>query len=333
MSGAGSARRFGMRVLVTRRLPPGAHGRLVGLAASQGFEVDLWDHDAPAIPRGQLLERVRGCHGALVLLTDRVDEELLDAAGPQLAVVSTMSVGFDHIDIGSCRRRAIRIGTTPDVLTDATADLTVGLLIAVLRRFQPAMRAARDGSWGIWSPTWMCGSDLRGKTIGLIGMGRIGAAVADRLAPFKTGPIQYCSRSEKRALPHRFVSLEDLLRTSDIVIVTCALSDDTRALITMAQLTLMKRTAFLINTARGPIVNAHDLALALRQGVIAGAGLDVTDPEPIRPDDPLLSLDNCLILPHVGSATMETREAMANLAIDNLFAALQGRPMPAELRP
>ncbi|KAJ3332679.1 hypothetical protein HDU76_013427 [Blyttiomyces sp. JEL0837] len=300
------------------------------------IEVIQWPEPNTPIPRTSFLSLIKNCDGALILLTDKIDEQVLKEAGPQLKVISTMSVGYDHINLQACRnvRPGLKIGITPDVLTDCTAELTVGLLLATARRFPEAMKAVTNGEWGIWQPTWLCGMGISQKTIGIIGLGRIGIAVAERLKPFKPSKIQYTSPRRKTQDIEGIEYISDLnefLASSDIVIITCQLSDETRWLINEKTLGMMKRDAILINTARGGIVKQDDLYNALKNNIIRAAGLDVTDPEPIPSNHPLTTLPNCLILPHIGSATMETREAMASLAVDNVIAGVLGGKMPAAL--
>ncbi|KAJ3201968.1 hypothetical protein HDU67_000942 [Dinochytrium kinnereticum] len=320
------------RVFLCRPLPPTAQKALI---TDSRVTVESWDSN-DAIPRSILLEKISGADGVLVMLTDRVDAEFMNAAGPQLKVVSTMSVGYDHIDVVACRKSHpdIRFGITPDVLTDCTAELTVGLLLATAHRFKEATRAVTDGTWGKWSPTWMCGSQMTSKTIGLVGFGRIGCAVAERLAPFKPARLLYSSPSAKSAadaVNAQHVAFDELLRNSDIVIVTCKLTPETRHMFAKSAFGKMKPNSIFINTARGGIVNQDDLFDALRDGVIGAAGLDVTDPEPMSPTHPLTTLHNCIILPHIGSATIETREAMAMLAVNNVIAGVLNEPLLAHV--
>jgi glyoxylate reductase len=265
------------------------------------------------------------------MLTDRIDAELLDAA-PDLIVVSTMAVGVDNIDIGACRERGVLIGHTPDVLTDATADLAWALLMASSRRIGEGIDHVRDGLWGRWRPDALLGMDVSHTTVGIIGMGRIGAAVARRAKGFSMD-IVYASRSAHPIIEEetgaRRMPLEALLAVGDHVVVCVSLDDETRGLIDADALARMQPTANLVNVARGAVVDTDALYDALTAGTIRCAALDVTDPEPIPPDHPLVSLPNCLIVPHVGSATERTRIAMADLAADNLIAAITDRPMPA----
>ncbi len=268
--------------------------------------------------------------GLLTWLIDRVDEALL-ARMPRLRVVSNMAVGVDNIDLDACRRRGIPVGHTPGVLADAVADLTLALLLAVARGIFPAAQDAREGRWGLWSPTRWLGVDLQGATLGIVGLGGIGQAVARRAVGFGLR-IVYASRSQKVEAERRYgaqrLSLEELLAVSDFVSLHVPLTPETRGLIGEAALRRMKPTAYLINMARGPVVDTAALVRALTEGWIAGAALDVTDPEPLPPDHPLYRLPNCVIVPHIGSATHATRRRMAELACANLLAGLRGDPLP-----
>jgi glyoxylate reductase len=263
------------------------------------------------------------------LLTVPLTEALLQKA-PHLRVVSNMAVGVDNIDLTGCTRRGIPVGHTPGVLTEGTADLTLALLLAVARNLPQASSDARNGRWTTWSPTGWLGADLAGATIGIIGMGQIGQAVAHRAQAFGL-KLLYTSRSD-RPLPASLqatrVPLADLLAQSDFVSLHLPLNSETHHLINTQTLRLMKPTAILLNVARGPVVDTAALVHALSEGWIQAAGLDVTDPEPLPPDHPLYHLPNCLILPHIGSATFNTRRRMAERAADNLLAGLAGRPLP-----
>jgi lactate dehydrogenase-like 2-hydroxyacid dehydrogenase len=294
-------------------------------------DTDVWSEDRPP-PRDELLRRVAGCDGILTLLTDRVDEELLDAAGPRLRVVSNLAVGYDNVDVPACARRGIAVGNTPGVLTETTADLAWALILAARRRVAEGDRYVRAGNWRTWGPNLLLGSDVHGATLGIVGFGRIGQAVARRAGGFGMN-VLYTSRTRlpkavETAHRARFVDLDELLARSDIVSLHCALTPETRGLIGRRALELMKSTATLVNTARGPVVDQAALYVALRDGVIATAGLDVTDPEPIAPDDPILSLDNCVVVPHIASATHATRGRMAEMAAANLLAGVRGDPLP-----
>ena len=319
------------RVFVARRVPAAG---LDPIAAA--CEVDVWEDELPP-PRDELLRRVAGCDGILTLLTDRVDDELLDAAGPDLKVVSNYAVGYDNIDVPACARRGIAVGNTPGALTETTADLAWALILAASRRVVEGDRYVRAGRWRTWGPLLLLGSDVHGSTLGIVGLGRIGQAVARRAAGFGM-TVLYSSRSRvdeaiETELGATYVSLPELLERSDIVSLHVSLAPDTRGLIDAAALARMKPTAVLVNTARGPVVDPVALAAALRDGVIAAAALDVTDPEPIPADDPLLSLDNCVVVPHIASATGATRGRMAAMAAANLLAGVRGEPLPTPVKP
>jgi lactate dehydrogenase-like 2-hydroxyacid dehydrogenase len=314
------------RVFVARRIPE------EGLAAiEQACDADVWPEEMPP-PRDVLLRRVAGRDGILTLVTDRVDDELLDAAGPRLRVVSNFAVGSDNIDVGACARRGIAVGNTPGVLTETTADLAWALLMAAARRVAEGDRYVRAGRWRTWGPQLLLGPDVHGATIGIVGFGRIGQAVARRAQGFGMEILYHdlarLPESVTSPLDATYVSLDDLLARSDFVSLHVNLSDETRHLINATSLAAMKPTAVLINTSRGPVVDQIALADALRDGVIWAAALDVTDPEPIPADDPLVGLDNCLIVPHIASASRATRGKMAAMAAANLVAGVRGEPLP-----
>ena len=318
-------------MFVTRIIPE------EGLALiREACAADVWPDETPP-PRAELLRRVAGCDGILTLLTDRVDDELLDAAGPRLRVISNYAVGVDNIDLAACARRGVAVGNTPGVLTETTADLAWALILAAARRVAEGDRYVRAGEWRAWGPLLLLGSDVHGSTLGIVGLGRIGQAVARRATGFGM-TILYHARSRvgesvESALGATFVELDELLERSDIVSLHVALTPETRGLIDVAALARMKPTAVLVNTARGPVVDGAALAVALRDGTIAAAALDVTDPEPIAPDDPLLELPNCLIVPHIASATQATRGRMAAMAAANLLAGVRGEPLPTPVDP
>jgi glyoxylate reductase len=302
------------RCYVTRRLPGRALDRL-----AEAHEVEVWPERLPP-SREVLLEAVRDAEGLLCLLTDRVDDELL-AGAPGLRAIANLAVGIDNIDLEAARARGIPVGNTPDVLTEATADLAFALILAAARRLPEAQAAVRDGDWLTWEPEWLLGRDVHGATLGIVGMGRIGGAVARRAQGFSM-EVLHTGRSGAGT------PLEELLERSDVVSLHAPLTSGTRGLIDTAALQRMKSTAILVNTARGPLVDQRALLEALRAGEIAAAALDVVDPEPLPPDDPLLEAPNLIVLPHLGSATHTARERMADLAVDNLLAALDERPMP-----
>lgn len=273
--------------------------------------------------------------GLFCLLTIPVRKELLDRM-PRLRVVSNMAVGVDNIDVAACTARGIPVGNTPGVLTDATADLTMAILLSAARRLPESAQDARAGLWKTWSPTGWLGADLRGATLGIVGMGKIGRAVAERARGFGL-QIAYTDKSPRpdveAALGAAFLSFDELIRQSDFVSLHCPLTSETRGLINESVLRKMKPTAILVNAARGPVVDTAALTRALAEGWIAAAALDVTDPEPLPPDNPLYSLPNCLIVPHIGSATHGTRRRMAEMACENLLAGLEGRRLPYCVNP
>lgn len=320
-----------MKVFVTRRIPP--EGMKL-LSSAGACEAVVWDSDEP-VPRTELLKGVQGAAGILCLLSDRIDKEVLDAAGPGLKVISTLSVGFDHLALEEIKQRGIRVGYTPDVLTDATAELTVALLLATARRLPEGVQEVKTGGWSTWKPLWLCGYGLSGSTVGIIGLGRIGLAIAQRLKPFGVRRLLYSGRSEKPQAAQvnaEFVAMDQLLSESDFIVVSCALTPETQGLCDKTFFSKMKNTAVFVNTSRGAVVNQEDLCEALQNGVIASAGLDVTTPEPLPTDHPLLKLNNCVVLPHIGSATYSTRGVMSSLAARNLLAGLHGDQMPSELK-
>ena len=300
-------------VFVTRRLPGSALKRL-----GAEHDLDVWADRLPPA-RIDLFERARDASGLLSLLTDEVDAELISACEP-LRAISNYAVGTDNVDLGAATGRGIPVGHTPDVLTEATADLAVALLLAAARRIAEGDRYVRAGEWRTWEPGLLLGRDLHASTVGVVGRGRIGRAVGRRLEGFGCELLYTSRRSD--------LSLTELLERSDFVTLHAPLSEDTRGLIGAAELERMKPTAYLVNTARGPLVDTEALARALHAGEIAGAALDVTDPEPLPADHPLLDAPGLTVLPHLGSATHSAREAMADLAVDNLLAALRGERMP-----
>lgn len=312
-------------VLLTRRIPPAVLRRL-----EEACAVDRHDADC-AIPRHELLARVRGKQALLCLLTDRVDAEVLDA-GSDLKIVANIAVGFDNVDVAAARRRGLVVTNTPDVLTEATAEFTWALILAATRRVSEGERLLRRGEWTGWALDFMLGMELRGKQLGIIGLGRIGAAVATR-APAFGMRVAACSLDGAEPPwpagavppPVEMMALQDLLSTSDVVTLHVPLTPSTRRLIDDRALSRMRRSAFLVNTSRGPVVDEAALAAALRERRIAGAALDVYEHEP-RVHQGLLGLENVVLAPHLGSATTETRTAMAALAVDNVLAVLSGRP-------
>ncbi|MCR9164985.1 MAG: 2-hydroxyacid dehydrogenase [Nannocystaceae bacterium] len=266
--------------------------------------------------------------GVLTLLTQKVDAAFLDRA-PRLRVVSNMAVGVDNIDLEACAQRGVAVGHTPGVLTDATADLTMALLLSAARRLPAATADAAAGRWGPWSPTGWLGLELGGATLGIVGPGKIGTAVARRAAAFGMEILYAHHRAVPPIVPDaQGVSLNALLERADVVSLHVPLTEATRGLIDASALGRMKSTALLVNTARGPIVDTDALVQALGQGELGGAALDVTDPEPLPPSHPLYALPNVVIAPHIGSATHRTRARMASVAIDNVLAGVRGAPLP-----
>jgi glyoxylate reductase len=322
-----------MRVFVTRRLPGGALERLAA-----EHDVEIWPGQLPP-GKGDLLARAPELDGLLSLLTEPVNAELI-AAAPRLRAISNYAVGVDNIDLEAAAARGIPVGNTPRVLTDTTADLAVALMLGISRHLAEGDAYVRRGEWVTWETGMLLGHDLHGATVGIIGFGRIGRAVARRLDGFGC-EVLHTSRAVREgagsartgATGIRGVPLVELLERSDFVSVHCPLTPETRGLIDDQAIGRMKPSAYLINTARGPIVDTEALTLALDTGRIAGAALDVTDPEPLPGDHPLLDAPNLLVLPHLGSATHATRERMADMAVDNLLAGLAGRPMPNEVTP
>jgi glyoxylate reductase len=313
------------RVVVTRRIPEPA----LELLRSAG---ELWvsPKDRP-LTREELFEAIAGADAVVTLLHDRVDDAFLDAAGPQLRVVANVAVGYDNVDVPAVTARGVRFTNTPGVLTEATADIAFALVLMATRRLAEGERLLRTGTPWSWNMFFMLGTGIQGKTLGIVGLGQIGAATARRARAFGM-EIAYTGRRRatvelEQELDARFLSLDELLASADVVSLHCPLSGETRHLIDAARLRQMKPDAYLVNTTRGPVVDEAALAAALRDGVIAGAGLDVFEREPeVHPA--LLPLDNVVLLPHLGSATVETRTAMAVLAARNAVAVLRGEQPP-----
>ena len=295
-------------------------------------DADVWDEEMPPV-RDVLLKKVRGVDGFLSMLTDRVDAELLDAAGPQLKVVSNHAVGFDNVVVADATARGIPVGNTPGILTDATADIAFVLLLAAGRRIVESERYIREGKWKTWHPSMLLGMDIAGKTLGLVGFGRIGRAVAKRAVGFGLRIIYYSPNAEPEFGAIKMNSLDELLRESDFVSVHTPLNESTRHMVNTDFLSKMKSNAVFVNTSRGPVVDQSALYEALKAKKIFAAGLDVTDPEPLPLDSPLLTLENCVIVPHIGSASERTRDAMARLAAENLIAGLKGERLPHCINP
>jgi glyoxylate/hydroxypyruvate reductase len=322
------------RIVVTRRLPASV---LNVLRARPATSVIVHDSDEP-MPAEALREAVSkdgGAHALICLLSDKVDRALLESARGSLRAVATMSVGYNHVDVSTCRELGVRVGYTPGVLTEATADLVLALTLATCRRIVEASRAVVTGEWSSWKPFWMTGKDLANARVGIIGMGRIGEAVARRLKGFNCD-VTYTGRSGPKpdmdaALGARWVDLNTLLAESDVVIAVCALTSETRGMLTYDALKRMKEDGVFVNASRGEVVDQDGLVRLLRERPRMRAGLDVTTPEPLPTDSPLLSLPNAVVLPHIGSASEGCRMAMAEMTVQNVLAGLDGADMPAEV--
>jgi lactate dehydrogenase-like 2-hydroxyacid dehydrogenase len=320
------------KAYVTRIIPEGGL-RLV----REACDAEIWEGETPP-SRKVLLDKVRGIDGLLALLTDAIDAELMDAAGPQLKVISNYAVGYNNIDVETATARGIAVGNTPGVLTDTTADMAFTLLMAAARRVVEGVDYVRAGKWRTWGPTLLLGRDIHHATLGIIGFGRIGRTVAKRAQGFEMevlfyDPLVSAGDPEARALGARAVDLDTLLAGSDFVTVHVPLMEETHHMIDADVLHKMRSTAILINTSRGPVVDPDALYQALQEGEIAYAALDVTEPEPINMDSPLLSLPNCIVVPHIASASIATRTRMAEIAAENLIAGLRGEPLPAWVNP
>ncbi len=315
-------------ILLTAPIPQLALDRLQSACTLRHWS------DSPQIPRATLLEWAQGVDGIYCLLHDKINGELLDAAGSQLKVVSTMSVGYDHVEVAACRARGVKLGNTPGVLTETTAELAMALLLATSRRLPEAINAVKDGSWGAWQPEWMTGRDIAGSTVGIVGLGRIGAAFGRMLSGFNcrllySGPHPKPDLAEP--IRATYVDEDTLLAESDFVSLHCPLNQHTKLLVNASFLGKMKRAAILINTTRGGVVDQDALYTALVNRTIGAAGLDVTTPEPLSPEHKLLTLPNCVILPHIGSASIATRTKMAMMAAENVIAGVIGQPLPNEV--
>lgn len=311
-------------VFVTRRIPE------KGLnLVREVCQVRLWEGELPP-PRNVILKEIADCDGLLCLLTDPIDAGVI-AAGTHLRVISQMAVGVDNIDLRAATACGIPVGHTPGVLTEATADFTFALLMAAARRIPEGVDYVRAGKWRTWEPMGLLGVDVWGATLGIIGLGRIGTAVARRARGFAMRILYYepVRKPDLEAeLGVEYAELDDLLARSDFVTLHCPLTSQTRHLIGERALRRMKPTAILINAARGPVADTDALVRALSEGWIGAAALDVTDPEPLPPDHPLVSLPNCIVVPHIASATVSTRERMATIAAENLLAGLRGERLP-----
>ena len=315
------------KVFVTRAIPA------IGLDRIRAAcETEIWTEQLPP-PRDVLLQEIRGCEGVVTLLTEAVDAEFMDAAGAQLKVISNYAVGFNNIDVPEATRRGIRVGNTPGVLTEATADLAFCLLISAARHVVDGHRYVLAGKWKTWEPLGHIGQDLCGKTLGIVGMGRIGYAMARKCHGGWDMRVLYHDQRRNAAAERDFqavqVDFDTLLRESDFVSVHTDLNPATTGMFNAAAFKMMKRTAVFVNSARGPLHVQADLYHALKNGDIFAAGLDVTDPEPPALNDPLLTLPNIVIVPHIASGTVSSRNGMAEICADNLLAGLSGHPLRA----
>ena len=322
------------RLAVTRVLPDGGMHLLEEATASGEITLALWEDHLPPSP-DELAALLDGCDGAITLLTDHIDGAVLDRE-PQLKVVSNFAVGYDNVDVPACTERGVAVCNTPGVLTETTADFAFALLMAAARRVVEGADYVRAGKWQTWGPTLLLGRDLHGATLGIVGFGRIGKEMAKRARGFDMRVLAYDAYHDEdaaRELGVTFVELDDLLRESDFVTLHCALTEETHHLIGARELGLMKPTAILVNAARGPVVDTDALVAALRDGTIGGAALDVTDPEPLPADHPLVPLPNCIVVPHIASATVATRDNMATLAVRNALSVLRGESPPSCVNP
>jgi glyoxylate reductase len=313
------------KVFVTRIIPEQGLDLL-----RQEADIEVWDDKLPPAYE-TLLAKVKTNEGLLSLLTDKIDANLIDQAGKPLKVISQMAVGFDNIDIAAATERGIPVGHTPGVLTDTTADFAFTLLMAAARRIVEGEYFVKKGLWITWDPTLLMGQDIHNATLGLIGFGRIGQGMASRASGFNMRTLchdPWADMNAVRDLKVELGTMEEVLTEADFVSIHVPLLPETHHLISTDQLSIMKSTSILINTARGSVVDHDALYQALKNGDIAYAALDVTEPEPIHTDDPLLTLDNCLIMPHIASSSVDTRTKMATMAAENMMAGLMGRKLP-----
>jgi glyoxylate reductase len=317
------------RVFLTRRILD------QGLDLIKAFcTVDIWPEEAPPSHK-QLISHVHGCDGLLSLLTDQIDASVMDAAGPELKVISNHAVGVDNVDIAAATARKLPVGNTPGILTDATADMSFALLLAAARRVVEGDRLVKKGGWKTWGPGFMLGADLQGAILGIIGYGRIGRAMAHRAVGFGMKIVFYDPHPApaEPGVEASPVDLDTLLRESDFISLHTPLTRETRGLLNEAAFRKMKPTVVLVNTSRGAVIDQSALYNALVSKRIFAAALDVTDPEPISMTDPLLQLENCIIVPHIASASWQARQNMSRMAAENLIAGLQGKPLPNCVNP
>jgi len=300
---------------------------------SERFEVEMCDSNQAT--RTEILEKITGKFGIFCSPFVQINEELIQAAGPSFKVVGTMSVGYDHVNLAAMKKYGLRLGHTPDILTEAVAETTVGLLISTTRRFFEANHAVKTNLWKDWTPLWMCGRGIKNSTVGIVGCGNIGTSIAKKLNTFEISQLLYTSRNEKpavKALGGKLVTVDELVEQSDFIILAIALNNDTKFIINKERISKMKSHAVLVNIGRGGLVDQDELIKALQEHRIGGAGLDVMTPEPLPMDNPLMKLDNVVLLPHIGTATIETRTEMAVLTAKNIIAVLDNSPMPNEVQ-
>lgn len=325
MSGSNS----NFKVFVTQPIPKEAQHIL------KSNNIDLVINQNTPLDRGILLDNVKNINGLFCTLNEKIDQQVLEAAGPELKIIGTCSVGYDHINLEECRKRNIQVGYTPGVLTDASAELAVGLLLNASRRISEAIASAKNGEWADWKIMWMCGRGLAGSNIGIFGLGRIGLAVANRLKNFGINKIIYHNRKpNEEASKHGFeyVDLDTLLAESDFLVVTCSATKDTDKFFDIEKFKKMKPSAIFVNVSRGSVVNQQDLCTALKNGLIGAAGLDVTSPEPLPVDHELFRLNNCFITPHICSAEVNTRVKMSVITATNIVNALQNKPLLHQIK-
>ncbi|CAF0979894.1 unnamed protein product [Brachionus calyciflorus] len=312
------------KVYVTQPIPKEAESIM------HSNNIELIINQNTPLKRDLLLQNVKDIDGIFCTLNEKIDKEILETAGASLKVIGTCSVGYDHIDINECKKRNIPVGYTPGVLTDASAELTVGLLLNTTRRISEAINAAKTGEWADWKIMWMCGRGLSGSNVGIFGLGRIGLAVANRLKNFGVNKIIYHNRKpneEGAKQGYEYVDLDTLLSQSDFLIVTCSATKETEKFFNLEKFKKMKKSAVFVNVSRGSVVNQEDLCVALKDNLIAAAGLDVTTPEPLPLDHELLKLRNCFITPHICSAEVNTRVKMAVITANNISLGLQNKAL------
>lgn len=304
-------------IYITQKLPDEAVAEL-----QNSYEVRMWHDDQTSAPKEEIINQVKEAHALWAMLSNQIDEEVFEAA-PNLKVVANLAVGYNNIDLDAARKHGVMVTNTPEVLTEATADLTFALLLATARRIIEAEKSVRSGDWKSWSPMGMAGQQVGGATLGIIGMGRIGEAVAKRGQGFGMN-VLYHNRTRRSLEDVKYAELDDLLQNSDFVVILTPLTEETKGMISERELSLMKDTACLINVARGGIVDEQALYEALKSEKIWGAGLDVFEKEPVPLDHPLLTLPNVTVLPHIGSAAIQTRLAMMALNAEAIRSCLEG---------